>query len=166
MLEQPDLAQLTLKLRRKIVCAIGDKVWWNILWVQIAPTLKWSARTRMNPHDGWLENDIASPDAIGTDARAKIQDSLPAVKLAADDPIEGATIENFVAALRCHPGCVNLLAIQPNTFGNPAFQIFDRLGSNAEFDQVKRHRQAVTVGSARAPASHSRQAVVAITASI
>src|SRR5215831_17590990 len=144
-LQQSELAQLASHRLRHILGARRRalEIRRRILPLEIAPALKRPPRPRLDRHDLGLEHQMTLPDAALVHVGAHRNEPLPASHLAADHPVERATVDELVGALGDHAGAMQVLgplaARALALLANPVLKILDRVTAHAELDEMQCH---------------------------
>src|ERR1700731_3396706 len=117
----------------------------RVLHVEVAPALKGTERARRHQHDLGIEHDAAAADAVLVAKRPDGADALAAHDLAADHPIERAAVGELIGTLGHHAGAVDVLglfaalALVLELLLDPVLEILDRVGADAELDEIESH---------------------------
>src|SRR5205823_5140048 len=83
----------------------------RILMLKIAPALEGAEWPRLHQHQLAVHHEATAPDAILIREWPDREQPLAAQDFAADHPIERATADEFVGALRHHPRGVDVLGL-------------------------------------------------------
>ena len=106
-----------------------------IFRLQISPALKRPSRLAPGADDVRFEHDGASPDSVVAQPGIQIDYSLPRLNVSVDDPIQRSAVQHIANSLRAHSGKVEWRRISEAS-ALPAFQIPNRAGADAEFNQI------------------------------
>src|SRR5262245_43093302 len=144
-LQQPELAQLAPhRLGHVLGAGRGTlEIGRRVLGFEIAPPLKRPPWPRLDRHDLGSEHQVTLADAALVDIGAHRNELLPASHLAADHPVERATVDQLVGALGNHAGAMQVLGLlaagAPAFLADPVHQILDRVAAHAELDEMQCH---------------------------
>jgi hypothetical protein len=117
----------------------------RILRLQIPPALKGAPRLPFGRHRFRIEHKPAAPDAVLVAERPHVEQFLPHLHVAADDPVERAAAQNFLHPLRDHARGVKMLRLSAGAAGgaqallDPVLEILDGIAADAEFQDVEGH---------------------------
>jgi len=149
-LEQSEFGQFTPHMVWQIArVGTGTNVAGNILRLQITPTLEWTTWLPFSADHLRLQHQTAALDSLAIEEWTDIENSLPALHHAFDDPVKRAAAGDLFDPLRHHArdmilldGFVAaLLFFQP--LGNPIFQVFRAFAAHAQFYEMKRHGRTI-----------------------
>ncbi len=141
--EDADIGQGGRKFGRErvIAAARGAKIGGRVGASKVAPALKRAFLRGGGSGDSGVKNDGTAPDSVAANHLVKAQDGLAALYKPLNDPIDRATLQQFGFALGPHPGNMAWQPVGALRAGVvlPGDEILDRLGANAEFDQMQGH---------------------------
>src|SRR2546421_7325094 len=123
--------------------------------LEIAPALEGAERPRLHQHQLAVHHEAAAPDAILVGEWPDRQQPLAAEDLPPDHPVERASLDEFVGALRHHAGGVDVLRLLTflllllEALLDPVVQFLDRVDADAEFEQMQGHGAASSMAWGR-----------------
>jgi len=130
---------------------------WCVLWLEISPALKGFAPLWLCQHKLRIEDQLTIVPAISVCERVHRQNGLPDKDCAFDHPVDGATIQQFIHALRCLPGFMDWIGrfaarfAFPGATRLPDLKIFDSFRADTKFNEMNHVRNLVGIGKIRSP---------------